>query len=295
MRSFKHLPAALALVAVVALAGCTVTPEATPPQPSAASTALPEPAGRSPLDLIGLWTVTEADGAQPETWISFSDRWLTIWSPCASVNGSWVSDGARLRARVSNGFGPCITTSMEPEPWFTAIRDFEITDDGTVRLLSEAGEKVALLTPAFAPTPFDFGENGLQQAEVPVVTDDMLEAAAQPTALDAALVPADDSMLVGHWTLADYDGVGTPDAVFDADGTYHATDGCNSVGGPYLVNEGGRFRAGPWGVMTGMGCDNVDLPEWIKSAARVGIDPKTEELVLVDHDGAELARLKSKA
>jgi len=256
--------------------------------------ALPEPAGSSPLGLVGLWTVTEADGARPETWLSVGDRSLTIWTPCDAVSGSFVSDGARVRAQVTNGFGPCLDTSLESEPWFAAIRGFEPGDDGIIRLVGETGDPVAVLTPSPAPAPFDFAENGLQQAEVPVVTDEMLAAAAEPVPLDPGLVPVDDAGLAGRWTLAGYEGAGTPHAVFDTDGSYRATDGCNSVGGPLLVNAGGRFRAGPGGGMTQMACDNVDLPRWVKLAARAGMDSQTNELVLVDHDGAELARLERK-
>lgn len=245
----------------------------------------------SSLDLIGLWKVTEADGADTETWLAINAGWLTVWTPCSALSLSWVSDGAQFRIGSWGGSGPCVDMSTELDAWLTAARGVEPVGDGALRLLDSVGDHVALLTRDTAPDPFDFGENGMQQVEVPVVDADAITAETDPPALDAGLEPVDEETISGRWVPVDYEGSGDPYVQFDVDAGYLVSDGCNEASGPLLVADDGRVRVGRYGAATDIGCDNIDLPARVELTVRAGVDPQTDELVLFDRGGEELVRL----
>jgi heat shock protein HslJ len=102
----------------------------------------------------------------------------------------------------------------------------------------------------------------------------------------AGLTPVTRDDLLRRWVARGEN----PDAYvrFDADGTFHGSDGCNATGGRYLVGTGGELVS-VTGGQTLIGCDNSDMEAWVLEAARAALDGSA--LVLLDAHAHELGRL----
>ncbi|MGW6267022.1 META domain-containing protein [Cellulosimicrobium funkei] len=100
--------------------------------------------------------------------------------------------------------------------------------------------------------------------------------------------PATAGDLVGRWQPGtDY--VTDPHVVLAEDGSWTGTDGCNVADGTWRVGAEGRLVVTSGGH-TEIGCEGEPVPYLLALSSRAGLDG--DVLVLVDHDGAELARLE---
>ncbi|UKJ62924.1 META domain-containing protein [Cellulosimicrobium cellulans] len=112
-------------------------------------------------------------------------------------------------------------------------------------------------------------------------------AAPEPALVPDGTAPATAADMVGRWQPGtDY--ATDPHVVLAEDGSWTGTDGCNDSAGSWLVEAEGRLVVTSGGH-TEIGCEGEPVPDFLARSARAGLDGGV--LVLVDHDGAELARL----
>ncbi|MET3976539.1 META domain-containing protein [Cellulosimicrobium sp. 4261] len=112
--------------------------------------------------------------------------------------------------------------------------------------------------------------------------------AAEPVPLPDGAVPATAGALVGRWQPGtDY--ATDPHVVLAEEGTWTGTDGCNVADGTWRVGAEGRLVVTSGGH-TEIGCEGEPVPYLLALSSRAGLDG--DVLVLVDHDGVELARLE---
>lgn len=112
--------------------------------------------------------------------------------------------------------------------------------------------------------------------------------AAEPVPLPDGAVPATAGALVGRWQPGtDY--VTDPHVALAEDGSWTGTDGCNVADGTWRVGAEGRLVVTS-GRHTEIGCEGEPVPDLLARSSRAGLDGAV--LVLVDHDGVELARLE---
>ncbi len=252
---------------------------ASTPGPGASSTAPAEP-----LDLVGLWRVTEADGVDPETWLRLDAGWYMVWAPCGGLGGGWqAGTHAFVAAPPSNGIGDGCDLD-DDLPWLSGAVAYERDGDGW-RLLDDGGAVTARLHVDGGPPLRTDTIDDLLQA--PEVTDRTREWLAEPAPLPDSLAPVAADDLVGRWVpVADHET--EPFLDLAADRTWTGSDGCNANGGAWVVDGDGRFLTTS-GDQTQIGCDGEDLNGAMASARRAGLDEET--LVLLDGSGAELTRL----
>ncbi|GGM31189.1 MULTISPECIES: hypothetical protein [Micromonospora] len=245
-----------------------------------------------PTGLIGSWTVTGLDGAEPILRLAPDD--LSVFEDCGVRLGQWRAhpDGLFV-ASVSGGLatsrsagGECAGETETPD-WLARVTGFRTDGDQRV-LLDEQDQQVARLRPGARPSAPP--EMSAEQAAPPVVTDQARRDLGPVKELPAALTaPARDAVL-GRWAPAD-GARGGPRAAhveLRADGDWRGSDGCNGQGGRWVLGSGGAFLASS-GPSTLIGCDNVPVGSWLDGARRIGLDGAV--LVLFDAQGAETARL----
>jgi len=239
-----------------------------------------------PVDLVGLWRVTDADGEGDPAWLRLTPGSYQLWRDC----GGFVEGGWEVSSRVFVASAPFASTGscpVDPWPtaeWLTDARAYRASDGGW-ELLDASGERLARLTVDGAPEPIP---NALPEyAQAPEVTDDVRAAFAGPAPLPAVFSAATAGELVGRWEPA---GTGAHGSFVElsADGTWTGSDGCNDAGGAWGVDDGGLLLATS-GITTAIGCDGVAVTYWLSAAARAAFDGGV--LVLLDVDGAELGRL----
>jgi heat shock protein HslJ len=93
--------------------------------------------------------------------------------------------------------------------------------------------------------------------------------------------------LHGRWRTGEAAADGTrPSLTFDRDGTYTGSDGCNGIGGRWVLLTGNRVLLTASG-QTAMGCDNLQpVGSWVAEARTVSIGNGT--LTLYDATGEPL-------
>jgi hypothetical protein len=251
-----------------------------------------------PLGLVGLWTVTGTEaagttGLGPSV-LRLAARDLASWRGCRAVFGSWRADheGLFLAGVTHTASGGCGVLDRAdaggPGTWLTSAARFRADGDGW-QLLDRSGAVVAELaraTTVRAPAGSD-----ASLARPPVVDDEARRALAEPAPLPAGLEPASSSTLVGRWGPAERLRTTPPKPPFlqlRPDRSWTSSDGCNGSSGRWAVGHDGRVLVTA-GASTLIGCQNVDLAGWWGTTARAGFDGP--QLVLLDRDGRELARL----
>lgn len=225
-----------------------------------------------PLDLVGLWQVEAALIGEPGR-LRLDAEELELIRPDGSVHGSW---GALPDTFVADTWAATVSGGHIPRPdWLVGVHPYVLTTDGGWQILDEDGEVLATMTPAD-------GE------EAPEVTEEVRRALREPAALPEGLdIPAAEDLL-GRWVPAGETFETDPHVEMLDDATWRGSDGCNGAGGLWALGEEGRLltTAGP---MTAIGCAGAAVGSWLAQAARAGVDG--DELVLLDRDAAELARL----
>ena len=163
------------------------------------------------------------------------------------------------------------------------------SDAKTPVLRDRDGQTVARLLPGGRPSLGPDDDTSLGEPPVP---GDRVRAARVPAApLPAGLEPADRAGLTGRWLPAGKrhgTGDDAPHLAVEDDGRWQGSDGCNGQSGGWTVGPDGAFLA-TVGPQTLIGCDGVDVGDWVSRAARAGLDGRT--LVLLDRSGKELGRL----
>jgi hypothetical protein len=271
--------AMLGAVIVALLAGCAAVPSA-PPASSAAPGAPGEPQA---LGLVNLWRVSGAEGESAETWLRLDAGEFQLWRECGMISGSWKATDTLMLASGFGASGSCVTGSTLPTVgWIESIADYRAVDGGW-ELTDARGTAVATLTIDGAPAPRS--DSAEFYTQPPAITAETRAALAAPAPLPSALAPAAD--IAGRWVPASFRGATDPHVVFEADGTWEGSDGCNGGAGRWVVD--GPFLLATSGVSTLIGCDGVAVPYWVSGARLVGADG--DQLVLLDAAGVELGRL----
>ncbi|HWR84877.1 MAG TPA: hypothetical protein VN200_02660, partial [Rhodoglobus sp.] len=264
---------ALLAPAILLLAGCATS---APPPPAAG--------GADPVDLVGLWRVSDAEGADERTWLRLDAGELTLWQECGYLSGAWVATDALFLGSIYGGNGDCISGNRVPElPWLEAAAGYTRTGDGWA-LTDAGGAVVATLSVDGAPAPHpDIIDD---YTRPPVVTDATREALAPAAPLPSGFEVAD---VTGRWVATAPGAPEQPFVEFAPDGSWTGSDGCNGGAGRWASDgRGGLLTTS--GVSTLIGCDGVQVPGMVASARSAGM--QFGELVLFDAAGQELGRLQ---
>ncbi|MBD8023098.1 hypothetical protein [Microbacterium gallinarum] len=282
MRIIAAGMAALALV----LTGCAAQGVGQgAPMGAGSPTASPSAA---PLDLIGLWRVTGAEGEDADTWLRIDAMDMQLWRDCGMVFWHWAAFPGALTTSISGASGECANGGVMPDaPWLAATVGFEPSADGWLFRDAEGG-LTAALTIDGAPTPIPTADELYTR---PPLVDATTRAHFRPPAgLPGSLTPVTREELAGRWIPVEYETTDerTPFVEFDTPNGYRASDGCNGAEGGWLLGDEGRFAA-TVANMTAIGCEGANVPDWVSGARLAGFDGS--ELVLLDAQAGELGRL----
>lgn len=293
MRAVVIVLSALALTAC----GSSVAPGsgASSPTTSSSASSSTSPSVQDPTRLVGSWTVSGATGAEPGAVLRIAED-LSLWQSCGYLMGGWRASGTGLfAANLDGGDGGCIGTSRNPTPaWLRSAAGYRVDGDG-IALLGTDGAVVARLSPGGRPTP---GPNLMPSLADPPVLDPQLRAALTATAgagpIPTTLKPATRADLLGTWVTVlprpssrlTHDVV--PGITFRDDGSYSATDGCNGTAGGWSAEAGSIVATS--GASTLIGCDNIDVAQFVATASWAALDDGV--LVLLKADGTETGRLR---
>lgn len=285
---------AVAMMGVLALAGCAAPQPGGPGPGSGPVTGLSRP---RPDDLVGLWRV-QARGEEAGTILRLGSD-LSIWRRCDDLFGEWRADAAGEFLGDTNGSsyecaGPKVKAAPKPPlpsvpstpDWLLRAVAYRV--DGTDRLLLDArGGVVARLTPSGEP-----GGRHVAAPETyarPVLDDALRRRLAPAAALPAKLRPATAAELVGTWKPAAPGANPAQYVTIKADGSWQGSDGCNAHAGRWTADEPGAVLTVA-GASTAMACAGVDGAPQFEVARGAGFDGTT--LVLIDARGEQVGRLK---
>lgn len=260
------------VLAVALLAGCASTPPAAEVVPGASS----------PIDLVNLWRVTDADGEAVDTWLRLDAGDFQLWRECGIISGSWRATDSLMLASVSGSSGSCANETLPSINWLESVTSFAPATQGW-QLLDAAGSPVATLTIDGAPEPIATAADFY--AEAPEITAETRAFFAEAAPLSSTLTPGP---IDGRWTSEAVDASTGAGVEFAADGSWTGSDGCNGGEGRWAIGANGSFLATS-GLSTLMYCDGAPVPSWVATAQRAGFDGNV--LVLLDADGTELGRL----
>lgn len=249
----------------------------------------PGAADTDPVALIGLWSVTRADGEEPGAVLRIASDDLSLWRDCGTLMGDWRADTGGLFVADLYGSTGCPAADPLTPAWLRDAAAYQILGEDRV-LLDSHGEPVARLSPGGTPKPNP--NLAPSEAEPPAVTEEARRALARAAALPVGLAAPDPGALVGRWVPEGGGGGRGPKPAFlkfMADGDWTGSDGCNGLGGRWVAGADGSLLATS-GVSTLIGCDNVPIGGWLGRTRRVGLDGAA--LVLVDADAKEIGRLR---
>ncbi|MET0128640.1 MAG: hypothetical protein ABW249_08620 [Solirubrobacterales bacterium] len=298
----SRLLTALALAAGLALiAGCTgadpqtdiSAPAAEPSESAGGATGslvdAREPWMSEPDGLHGVWLIEEAAGEEAGATLTIGADEMQLERECGSLTASWDAALNQLVSHRSHAGGACAQSLLDdPIDWLDAAEGYladdlygvptaeaRIDPDERVeawRLLDRGGLSVALLT---------------RQGEPAHAEPDARES--DPAPLPEGLAPALGGDLIGEW-VPEGAGESGSELRIDGDRRFTSSDGCNGAAGSVASLRGGRLlvAAGP---VTLVACEGVSAGAALATAGRAGLDPATDELVLVDPEGTETLRL----
>ena len=269
----------------VAAGSLTVVSKPTPvatPIPSVNLGEAPDPVG-----LVNLWRVSGVEGEGANTWLRIDATDFQLWRDCGITSGAWQSNGHLFDASTSAADAACAPSMTVP--WLESVTSFRDIDGGW-ELTDSTHEVVATLTIDGAPEPSATAADFFTQP--PVVTDATRAALRQSVPLADGLVPATADDIVGRWVPVGYDGEVRPEkpyALFERDGTWEGSDGCNGNGGSWAGASDGTFLA-TTGPSTLIACDGYPIDYALSRATHVSVDGGM--LSLFDADGIELVQLE---
>lgn len=276
--------AALAALGAAALllTGCASDPAGSPPPVGPGSTAQ-----STSIGLVNVWRVSGVADEQPDTWLRFDAHEFQLWRDCGMIMGSWRATDTLFLAYVHSSTDSCVTDESIPEvPWLESVTGYRPAGDGW-KLTGADGAVLASLTIDGKPDPIPTAIDTL--TEPPPITADVRAALARPAAAPAGATPATADDLAGRWVPVGFTGYTDPHALFDADGTWTGSDGCNGNAGRWAVDPTGALLT-TGGMSTLMACEGEPVPSWVTEARVVVLDDG--RLRLLDADGTELGLLE---
>jgi len=247
-----------------------------------------------PLRLVGTWRVLDT-GERLAPFVSIGDVGLRLWTSCGSLFGDWrTNQQGMFVAELSGGdqscfLGPKTQANLNPT-WLTGATAYRQAG-GDELLLDGSGRTLARLVPARVPRALSKGV--FVGYLHPVVTSALRKFLLQSNSpLPNGLLSAVRKQLLGRWVPADraQDHRNQPPYLsFSADGTWSGSDGCNGLGGRWNACGSGALIVASGGS-TLIGCNNVEVGEWLSKATQAGFQGRT--LVLVDAAGHVTGRLR---
>lgn len=277
---------ALPAVAILLLAGCAGQSDPDDVLPTSPPLIVEPGAGESAaLGLVNLWRVTGAEGEGEATWLRLDAQEFQLWRDCGMINGSWSATDTLFLGEAWGAMGDCATDSMPEVGWLTQVVGFSATSGG-YDLLAADGRVVASLSIDGAPEPIPTAAESFTQP--PEVTDDVRAQFGAPAPLPGEFEPVTADALQGKWVPVEKTPT-DPHAIFNADGTWTGSDGCNGGSGRWAVDPEGGFLATS-GPSTLMYCEGAPVPGWIAQASAAGLD-SDGHLQLFDRSGTPLGSL----
>lgn len=153
-------------------------------------------------------------------------------------------------------------------------------------MINADGDVTARLSIDGRPDPIPSVSDELTKP--PKVTKEAREAMRAPKPLPESAQPAKPKIIPGRWVPVDKKIPTEPFVMFDEDGSWEGSDGCNGLGGRWVLSTDGEFLATD-GPTTLIGCEGAPLGSWLHQARTAAM--KYEELILYDVDGSEIGRL----
>lgn len=277
-----------ALAALMVLTGCAGQAPGGRPNPDAPPMAgIPGEGESEAIGLVNLWRVTGAAGETDPTWLRLDAGEFQLWRSCGMIMGSWRATDTLLIAAPFGGMGDCVTSSMPRVGWLESVTGFEIAPDG-YDLVDATGSVVASLSIDGAPEPIPTAAEFY--AQPPEITDQVRAAFRAAASLPSGVTPATEAALDGRWVPVAYVVATDPHVLFEADGIWTGSDGCNGGSGRWLIGDEGEFLATS-GPSTLIGCEGAPVPSWVSQATTAGINADGW-LLLFDATGAEIGRLE---
>ncbi len=278
MRFHPSGPPAVLLAAALLLGGCASHAAQDPPAT--------EPTNGDPTALVGLWRVSDAAGADPDTWIRLGDD-LELYQPCGWSSGDWEASGDAFLGQIWGWGGGC-GAAAPVTPWLADATGYRV-DGGGLELLDASGAALARLTLDGAPPhdPHVIDDYRTQPTMSPQLAGRLAPSSPAPSGFTAVEAAA----LVGDWVPAGTGSYGKAHLDFGSDGMLTGSDCANGVQGRWTL-YGGAFLA-TTGPSTLIGCagitnPNADAPIRIGQARTLALDDG--ELVLLDREGEEIGR-----
>lgn len=239
------------------------------------------------IGLVNLWRVSGAEGESDATWLRLDAGEFQLWRDCGMIVGSWRASDTLFIAAPFGGMGDCVTTTMPEVGWLEGAARFEVSTEG-YELLDASGAIVASLSIDGAPEPIPTAAEFY--AQPPELTDQVHEYFRAAATLPTGLPPATNAALEGRWVPVAYAVSTDPHVVFEADGTWTGSDGCNGGQGRWAVGADGEFLATS-GPSTLIACEGAPVPSWVAQASTAGISADGW-LLLFDTAGTEVGRLE---
>jgi len=275
----------IGIVLALLLSGCATAPRGMPlPSESTPADSAPPAESPDPIGLIGLWRVSDAEGAAADTWLRLDGVEATLWRECGYMFGGWVAGDGAFVADLYAAHQGCMEGDGIPEiEWLDGAVGYARDGEGWALLSADGSVVARLAIDGAPPLHTDIVSTYNEQ---PVV-DAEARARLSSTPLPEGLVPASADELIGRWVPA-AEVVHDPHVIVDADGTWTGSDGCNGSRGRWLSPRAGLLLATS-GPSTLIGCEGSAEPTAFGGARGAGFDGET--LVLFDPAGVEVARL----
>ena len=275
------------LAALLVLTGCAGQEPGGVPNPDAPPMmGVPADGESEAIGLVNLWRVTGATGEADPIWLRLDAGEFQLWRACGMIMGSWRATDTLLIAAPYGAGGECATTTLPEVDWLAQVVGFEVTPDG-YDLIDAAGAVVASLSIDGAPEPISTAAEFYTQP--PEITDAVREYFRAAATLPHGVATASAEALEGKWVPVAYAVSTDPHALFEPDGTWTSSDGCNRGEGRWVVGADGEFLAtsGPSSLI---GCEGAPVPSWVAQATMAGINADGW-LLLFDAAGTEIGRL----
>ncbi|KGJ73484.1 hypothetical protein GY21_10920 [Cryobacterium roopkundense] len=281
--------AALAVALALVVAACAPAPgeqddsRSNPPPPTDSGNGRESAA----IALVDIWRVSGAADEEVDTWLRLDVPEFQLWRDCGMIQGSWRATGSLFLASTYGASGECATgTTLPRVPWLESVSGYRAAGEGW-ELHDPQGTTLATLTRDGAPDPIPTAADFY--TEPPVITDATREALRQPVPLAGSLTPASPEDLAARWVPESDSGTTDAHVVFEADGTWTGSDGCNGGQGRWVADGAGALLTTS-GVSTLMSCDGAPVPYWVTQASWAVFDDGW--LRLLDMHGSELGRLQ---
>ena len=283
---------ALIVMSALVLAACTTqaTPTTSTVKTTSPGVALTGSRHTNPLQLVGVWHVTDTGERQAPV-ASLGNLGLLLWQSCGWVSGSWNANQQGLFVgNLTGGDRACMfATDLNPK-WLATATAYKAAGRDEL-ILGPTGGVLARLVPTIVPRVLRKGM--LPAYTHPVITSQLRKVLLQVNRpLPSGLVPATGKQLVGQWVPASLR-VGhwhqTPYLTFTPNGNWSGSDGCNGLGGRWSMGSGGSLVVVE-SPSTLIGCNNVNVEWWLFRAARAAFRGPT--LLFVDASGSVTSRLR---